>query len=80
METRDTMAPVHDPEYQSMLRRLRDTREAMKLTQVQVAERLGKPQSYVSKVESGERRIDPVELARLADIYGRSVAYFLDGG
>jgi transcriptional regulator with XRE-family HTH domain len=79
MKTIGTMAPVHDPEYQSMLRRLRDAREAMKLTQVQVAERLGKPQSYVSKVESGERRIDPVELARLAEIYRRPVAYFLSG-
>jgi hypothetical protein len=39
-------------------------REAAKLTQAQVAAKLGKPQSYVSKVESGERRIDPPELVR----------------
>jgi transcriptional regulator with XRE-family HTH domain len=71
------MAPVHDPEYQSMLTRLRQAREAAKLTQVEVAQRLGKPQSYVSKVETGERRIDPIELARLAEIYGREVGYFL---
>jgi transcriptional regulator with XRE-family HTH domain len=72
------MAPVHDPQYQRMLSRLREAREAAKLTQVQVAERLGKPQSYVSKVENGERRIDPVELARIAEIYGREVGYFLN--
>ena len=71
------MAPVHDPEYRRMLGRLREARETAKLTQVQVAATLGKPQSYVSKVESGERRIDPVELARFAEIYERSVAYFL---
>jgi transcriptional regulator with XRE-family HTH domain len=60
-----------------MLARLREAREAAKLTQVQVAAKLGKPQSYVSKVETGERRIDPVELARFAEIYGRGVAEFL---
>jgi len=71
------MAPVHDPEYQRMLARLRQARETAGLTQTQVAETLRKPQSYVSKVENGERRIDPVELARFAEIYGRDVAYFL---
>jgi transcriptional regulator with XRE-family HTH domain len=60
-----------------MLSRLREAREAAKLTQTQVAEKLGKPQSYVSKVESGERRIDPVELARFAAVYGREVGWFL---
>jgi transcriptional regulator with XRE-family HTH domain len=72
------MAPVHAPQYQRMITRLRQAREAAALTQVQVAEKLGKPQSYVSKVESGERRIDPVELAQFAEIYGREVGYFLN--
>src|SRR5262249_8908733 len=77
IKTMPSMSPVHDPDYQRMLKRLREAREAAKLTQVQVAERLGKPQSYVSKVENGERRIDPVELARFAEIYGREVGAFL---
>ena len=47
------------------------------LTQAQVAEKLGKPQSYVSKVESGERRIDPIELARIASTYGKPISFFL---
>lgn len=71
------MVSVRDPAYQRMLSRLREAREAAKLTQTQVAEKLGKPQSYVSKVESGERRIDPVELARFAAVYGREVGWFL---
>jgi len=69
--------PVRDPAYQRMLARLREAREAAKLTQTQVAERLGKPQSYVSKVESGERRVDPVELARFAEVYGLPITAFL---
>jgi len=64
-------------DYRRMLERLREARLAAGLTQVQVAERLGKPQSFVSKVELGERRIDPVELRRFAELYGKTVDYFL---
>ena len=71
------MVSVRDPDYQRMLSRLREAREAAKLTQAQVAEMLGKPQSYVSKVESGERRIDPIELARIAKVYEREISYFV---
>jgi transcriptional regulator with XRE-family HTH domain len=41
---------------------LRELRKEAGLTQVGLAERLGKPQSYVSKVERGERIIDLVEI------------------
>ena len=43
-------------------------REESGLTQVQVAERLRKPQSYVSKIERGERRLDIIEFFELAEI------------
>jgi len=39
---------------------------------------MGKPQSFVSKVENGERRIDPTELALLARVYGRDIGWFLE--
>ena len=41
---------------------LREARAAAGLTQAGLARRLGVPQSFVSKVETGERRLDPVEL------------------
>jgi transcriptional regulator with XRE-family HTH domain len=48
---------------QSLLRvKLRELRECAGFTQVQLAERLGKPQSYVSKVEAGERKLDFLEV------------------
>jgi transcriptional regulator with XRE-family HTH domain len=71
------MTPVKDDAYQRMLARLREAREAAELTQAEVAERLGKLQTYVSKVERGERRIDPVELAAFAAVYGREMGWFL---
>jgi transcriptional regulator with XRE-family HTH domain len=47
------------------------------LTQVEVANRLERPQSFVSKIESGERRVDVVELSELARIYRRPLDFFL---
>lgn len=72
------MTSLTAPRYQGMLARLREAREAAGLRQAQVAEQLGKPQSYVSKVENGERRIDPIELADFAQAYGREIGWFLD--
>lgn len=49
------------PLYEKFETCLQQAREARELTQAQVASRLGKPQSYVSKYETGERRLDVVE-------------------
>jgi transcriptional regulator with XRE-family HTH domain len=46
---------------------LRATRLDRKLTQVELAERLERPQSFVSKYECGERRLDLVELSEVCD-------------
>ena len=61
------------------LPRLRAARKGADLTQVQVAKRLKVPQSFVSKCESGERRVDAVELAAFARIYRRPLGFFLGG-
>ena len=68
---------THTPEYRLMLKRLRKAREAAGLTQVQVAKKLGRPQSYVTKCELGERRIDPIELQQFARLYRKRLSYFL---
>jgi len=57
--------------------KLRQAREEAGLTQVEVAKALGKAQSFVSKMESGERRVDVVELRAIATLYGKTVSYFL---
>jgi transcriptional regulator with XRE-family HTH domain len=71
------MASAHTPRYQQFLERLRAARLAAGLTQAQVAQRLGKPQSWVSKSESGERRVDAVEFADLARVYGQPMEAFI---
>ena len=42
-----------------------------------VAKKLRRPQSFVSKCESGERRVDVVELTGFADLYRKDLGYFI---
>ena len=68
---------LHSERYKRLLARLREARLQVALTQIEVARRLRRPQSYVSKCESGERRIDVIELAEFANLYGKSVEFFI---
>ncbi len=68
---------VHSVRYRQLRERLRKARVAAGLTQVDVARSLGRPQSYVSKCESGERRIDPVELQGFAKLYRKPLSFFV---
>lgn len=62
----------------SLLRlRLTEARLAAGLTQVQVAAALGRHQSWVSKCETGERRIEAVELGEFGRLYGWRVSQLL---
>jgi transcriptional regulator with XRE-family HTH domain len=56
------MGDVYRTEYQILLRQLRAARKAASLTQVQLAKRLKRTQGYVNKIETGERRMDIVQL------------------
>jgi transcriptional regulator with XRE-family HTH domain len=47
------------------------------LTQREVAERMGRSQSFVAKSESGERRVDVIELLEFARVYGRQLQSFI---
>jgi len=60
-----------------MLVLLRKARKAARLTQVDVALALARTQSFVSKIERGEIRLDPIELQRLAELYGVEVMALL---
>lgn len=62
--------------YGRFLAKLRQARRDASLTQVEASRRLGKPQSFVSKIESGERRVDVVELSVIAGLYGKPLSYF----
>ena len=48
------------------------------MTQVQIAEKMGRPQSFVSKYERGERRLDFSEFMELADVLSIDIIAFVD--
>lgn len=61
---------IHHPDYKKLLRLLRRAREDAGLTQEEVAIKLDEHQSFVSKYESGERRLDLVELRWICKALG----------
>ena len=69
---------IYSDEYKKTTEKLREARIEAGFTQEQVAEKLGKPQSYVSKSESGERRLDVTELKKFAELYFKDIKYFLE--
>ncbi|MFT0170964.1 helix-turn-helix domain-containing protein [Paraburkholderia mimosarum] len=72
------MKSTNTPQYRAVLDRLVAARKANGLSQAELASRLGRPQSYIAKIEIGERRIDIVEFLELARILGVSPASVLE--
>lgn len=61
---------THNPDYQLLLTVLKAARKRAGVSQIDLAERLGNTQTFVSKCERGERRIDAVELIEFAEALG----------
>ena len=68
---------IYSKQHRIMVERLRKTRKKRGLNQIDVAKLLGVTQSYVSRVESGQRRIDIFELKAFAKLYRKKIEYFL---
>ena len=70
-------AQEYQRRYHAFLKLLRQARIDADLRQEDVRNRIGTYQTYMSKVESGERRLDIVELEELARIYKKPITFFL---
>lgn len=68
---------IHTKKYAYFIERLRKAREEAELTQLEVAKKLKRPQSHISNVESGQQRVDVVELQTFAKIYNKDINYFI---
>jgi transcriptional regulator with XRE-family HTH domain len=68
---------VYTKDYKEIIERLKTARIEAGLAQQEVADKLGKPQSYISKIESGERRLDVAEMKKFAAIYNKPANYFI---
>lgn len=65
------------PVYERFRELLIQARKAAGFTQGELAHHLGRPQSYVSKYENGERRLDLIEFIQIAQVLGIDVAAFI---
>ena len=61
------MKSLRSPAHVRLLELLVAARSKAGMTQQQLADRLGKPQSFISKYEGGERRIDVIEFIAIAE-------------
>ena len=64
--------------YDALLQRLIEAREEVGLSQREVSEHMGMAHSYLSKCETGDRRIDLMEFLQLAKPYRESPQFFLE--
>lgn len=68
---------IYTEEYKKIAEKLKKTRLEAGYTQVEVSKILNRPQSYISKVENGEQRIDILELKKIAKLYRKSINDFI---
>jgi transcriptional regulator with XRE-family HTH domain len=63
--------------YDAIVQRLIEARRESGLTQREVSAQIGRAHSFLSKCETGERRVDVLELLQLAKLYKKPLRYFL---
>ena len=71
------MLKKYQAKYQKLTAKLSSAGLEAGLTQVEASKKLKKPQSYLSKIERGERGVDAVELAEFAKVYNKDINYFI---
>jgi transcriptional regulator with XRE-family HTH domain len=68
---------IHSARYATFLKVLRETRVRAGLTQELLARRIGETQTFISKCERGERRIDVIELRTFCQAFGLPLKQFV---
>lgn len=68
---------IYQEDHKKIVERLRKARLDAGLSQVDVAKKIGRTQSYVSKIESGQRRFDVLQLKEFSKIYSKSLNFFI---
>ncbi len=71
-----TKISIYSKKYRFLIQQLRKAHIEANLTQKEVAVTLGKTQSYISKVESGQLRLDIIQLDQFANLYKKKLEYF----
>jgi transcriptional regulator with XRE-family HTH domain len=77
-KSRKARTVPHQATYDTFLERLIAAREELGLSQREVSERMEMAHSFLSKCETGERRVDVIEFLVLAKLYGKPLEFFLN--
>lgn len=68
---------IYSKEHKKLINQLKKARLDSGLNQKEVAKILGKTQSYISKIESGQCRIDIIQIKEFAKIYKKEIIFFI---
>lgn len=68
---------LYSNDHKHLVEQLKKARKEVGMDQKDVAKALGKTQSYISKIEAGQRRVDVIQLKELARIYKKSISFFI---
>ena len=68
---------IYTKDHNAIVERLKKARFESGLGQVEASKKLGKTQSYLSKIESGQRRFDVLQLKEFAKIYKKPLDFFI---
>jgi transcriptional regulator with XRE-family HTH domain len=69
---------IYSKDHLLIIERLKQARVQADLDQTEVAKLLGKSQSYISKIEAGQRKIDIIQLKDFAKIYKKNLSFFIE--
>lgn len=68
---------IYSKDHKHLIEQLKKARHEAGFDQSEVAKALNRTQSYISKIESGQRKIDVVQLKKFAKIYKKYLNYFV---
>ena len=64
---------LYTKEHKAIIEKLKKARHEAGFDQIDVAKKLGKTQSYISKIESGQRKVEVLQLKKFAKIYNKGI-------
>ena len=67
----------YDGKHKELVNKIKTARVESKLSQEELARELNKTQSFVSKLENGQIRVDAILLSELSKIFKKDISYFL---
>ncbi len=68
---------LYTKEHKAIIEKLKKARRDAGLDQIDVAKKLNRTQSYISKIESGQRKVEVLQLKKFAKIYNKDINFFI---